>query len=109
MESILNHYHTLACGEHFRGHRTGTKVLQLGFYWPTMFKDAHQFVFTCDKCQRMGSISKQDESPLQTILEVNLFDIWGMDFMSPFPSSSSNLYILLAIDYVSKWVEAIPI
>ena len=55
----------------------------------------------------MGSISKRDELPLQPILEVELFDIWGMDFMGPFPSSFSNLYILLAIDYISKWVEAI--
>ena len=83
-------------------------MLQSGFYWPTLFKDAHHFVSTCDKCQRMGSISKRDEPPLQPILEVELFDIWGMDFMGPFPSSFSNQYILLAIDYVSKWVEAIP-
>ena len=63
---------------------------------------------TYDKCQRMGSISKRDEPPLQTILEVELFDIWGMDFMGPFPSSFNNLYILLAVDYASKWVEVIP-
>ena len=49
MESILNHYHTLAYGGHFRGHRTAAKVLQSGFYWPTPFKDAHQFVSTYDK------------------------------------------------------------
>ena len=42
-----------------------------------------------------------------TILKVGLFDLWGMDFMGPFPSSFSNLYILLTMDYVSKWVEAI--
>ena len=75
MKSILNHCHTLACGGHFGGNRTAAKVLQSRFYWPTLFKDAHQFVFTCDKCQRMGSISKRDEPPLQTILEVELFDI----------------------------------
>ena len=45
---------------------------------------------------------------MRTILEVELFDLWGMDFMGPFPSSFSNLYILLVVDYVSKWVEAIP-
>ena len=45
---------------------------------------------------------------MRTILEVELFDLWGMDFMSPFPPSFSHLYILLAVDYVSKWVEAIP-
>ena len=56
----------------------------------------------------MGSISKQDEPPLQPILEVELFDIWGMDFMGPFPSSFSNLYIILPVDHVSIWVEAIP-
>ena len=75
---------------------------------PTLFKDAHQFVSTCDKCQRMGSISKQDKPPLQTILEVELFDIREMDFMGPFPSSISNIYILLDVDYFSKWVESIP-
>ena len=75
MESILNHCHTLACGGYFRGNRTAAKVLKSGFYWPTLFKDAHQFVSTCDKCQIMGSISKRDEPPLQTILEVELFDI----------------------------------
>ena len=41
MESILNHYHTLACGGHFGGNRTAAKVLQSRFYWPTLFKDAH--------------------------------------------------------------------
>ena len=56
----------------------------------------------------MGSISKRDEPPLQPMLEIELFDIWGMDFMGLFPSSFSNLYILLAVDYVSKWVAAIP-
>ena len=75
MESILNHCQTLECGGHFGENRTDTKVLQSGFYWPTLFKDAHQFVSTCDKCQRMGSISKRYEPPLQTILEVELFDI----------------------------------
>ena len=45
---------------------------------------------------------------MHTILEVELFDLWGMDFLGPFPSSFNNLYILLVVDYVSKWVEAIP-
>ena len=108
MKSILNHCHTLPCGGHFGGQRTAAKVLQSGFYWPTLFKDAHQFVSTCDKCQRMGNISRKDEPPMHPILEVELFDLWGIDFMGPFPASYNNLYILLAIDYVSKWVEAIP-
>ena len=45
---------------------------------------------------------------MQPILEVELFDIWGMDIIGHFPSSFNSLYILLAVYYVSKWVEAIP-
>ena len=45
---------------------------------------------------------------MHPILEVELFDLWGIDFMGPFPPSYNNMYILLAVDYVSKWVEAIP-
>ena len=54
----------------------------------------------------MGNVSKRHEMPLQGILVVQLFDVWGIDFMGPFPPSVGNLYILLAVDYVSKWVEA---
>ncbi|KAL4347969.1 hypothetical protein GQ457_17G008410 [Hibiscus cannabinus] len=87
--------------------RTTAKVLQSGFYWPTLHKDAQLFCQQCDRCQRTGNISKRNEMPLQNILEVELFDVWGIDFMGPFPSSFGNLYILLAVDYVSKWVEAV--
>ena len=54
----------------------------------------------------MGNVSKRHEIPLQGILVVQLFDVWGIDFMVPFPPSVVNLYILLAVDDVSKWVEA---
>ena len=108
MGSIMSHCHTLPCRGLFGGQRTTAKVLQSGFYWPTLLKDAHHFVASCYKGQRMSSISKRDEPPMNPILEVELFDLWGMDFMEPFPSSFGHMYILLVVDYVSKWVEAIP-
>ena len=55
----------------------------------------------------MGNISIRNEMPLQGILVVQIFYVWGIDFMGPFPLSFGNLYILLVVDYVSKWVEAI--
>ena len=55
----------------------------------------------------MGNIYRRNEIPLQGILVVQIFYIWGIDFMGPFPPSLGNLYILLVVDYVSKWVEAI--
>jgi len=45
--------------------------------------------------------------PQNPILEVEVFDVWGIDFMGPFSSSFGNKYILVAVDYVSKWLEAI--
>ena len=45
---------------------------------------------------------------LNPILVVELFDVWGINFMGPFPTSYGNTYILVGVDYVSKWVEAIP-
>ena len=60
----------------------------------------------CDQCQRTRNISTRHELPLHGILVVQLFDVCGIDFMRPFPSSFENLYMLIAVDYVSKWVEA---
>ncbi|KAM0963832.1 hypothetical protein ACFX13_023199 [Malus domestica] len=44
--------------------------------------------------------------PQISILNVEIFYVWSIDFMGPFPSSNGFMYILLAVDYVSKWVEA---
>jgi len=52
-------------------------------------------------------MTKRNEMPLQSILEVEVFDCWGIDFVGPFPSSYSNKYILVAVDYVSKWEEVV--
>ena len=55
----------------------------------------------------MGNMNRRNEMPLQRILVVHIFYVWGIDFMGPFPPSFRNLYILLIMDYVSKWVEAL--
>ncbi|KAK9921931.1 hypothetical protein M0R45_030423 [Rubus argutus] len=103
---ILEHCHTHTWGEHFGGKKTAFKVLQVGFYWPTLFKDCYEFALTCDRCQRVGTISRRDQMPLTNIFEMKIFDTWGIDFMGPFPISYGFLYILVAVEYVSKWVEA---
>ncbi|RDY06044.1 gag-pol, partial [Mucuna pruriens] len=53
------------------------------------------------------AITRRHEMPQQPILFCEVFDVWGIDFMGPFPVSNGYSYILLAIDYVSRWVEAI--
>ena len=82
------------------------KVLQADFYWPSLFKDAYIMCKQCNKCQRLGKISRRHMMPLNSILVVKLFDVWGIDFMGPFPTSFGYTYILVGVDYVSKLVEA---
>ncbi|KAJ9565994.1 LOW QUALITY PROTEIN: hypothetical protein OSB04_001960 [Centaurea solstitialis] len=103
---IIHHCHSGPCGGHFSGSRTAAKILQSGFFWPTLHQDSYSFAKSCNECQRSGNISHRNEMPLNGILEIELFDVWGIDFMGPFPISNNCSYILVAVDYVSKWVEA---
>jgi len=108
VSSVIKFCHSEACGGHFSSRKTTAKILQCGFYWPTMFKDSHAFYKICENCQKLGSISKRHMMPLNPILVIEIFDCWGIDFMGPFPSSFGFVYILVVVDYVSKWIEAIP-
>jgi hypothetical protein len=107
-KQILTFCHTEACGGHFSSKKTAAKILQCGFYWPHLFQDTFEFCKACPRCQQLGALSRRNMMPLQPILVIEVFDCWGIDFMGPFPISCGHLYILLAVDYVSKWVEAIP-
>ena len=86
---------TYACGGHFGTQRTAFKVLESGFYWPTLFRDARAFCLTCDRCQKTGNLSQRDQMPQTPILLVEIFDVWGIDFMGPFPIYFGFTYILL--------------
>ena len=100
--NIVKFCHSEACGGHFSVKKTTAKILQCGFYWPTLFKDTYTFCKSCENCQKLGSLSKRNMMPLHPILVIEIFDCWGIDFMGPFPLSFGFLYILVAIDYVSK-------
>jgi len=100
--NILEHCHSSDYGGHFIVDKTVGKILQAGFYWSNMFKIVRELILRCDRCQRVGNISRKNEMPQQGILEITLFDVWGIDFMGPFPSSFGNKYILVGVDYVSK-------
>ncbi|RVW22906.1 Retrovirus-related Pol polyprotein from transposon opus [Vitis vinifera] len=73
-----------ACGGHFASQKTAMKMPKA--------REAY----------------RRNQMPMNPILIVDLFDVWGIDFMGPFPMSFGNSYILVGVDYVSKWVEAIP-
>ncbi|XP_075106856.1 uncharacterized protein LOC142179867 [Nicotiana tabacum] len=74
-----------------------------------IMEDAHAFVRKCNQCQRIGKITRRHKIPLNNILDVEIFDVCGIDFMGLFPLFRGTKYILLAVDYVSKWEEAIEL
>nr|GEY26895.1 reverse transcriptase domain-containing protein [Tanacetum cinerariifolium] len=103
---ILTACHSGPTGGHYGANYTAKKVFDSGFYWPAIYKDAFELVKNYDSCQRQGKISQKDEMPQNAIQVCEIFDVWGIDFMGPFPNSKGNKYIHVAVDYLSKWVEA---
>ena len=83
-QGILSHFHENICGGHFASQKTAMKVLQSSFYWSSLFKEAHQMCRVCDRCQRLRKLSRRCMLPINPILEVELFDVWGHRFHGTF-------------------------
>ncbi|XP_015165454.1 uncharacterized protein [Solanum tuberosum] len=84
-------------------------VPECGHYLSTIHQDAHDFAKSYDRCQRERGISKKQELLMNQVLVIELFDVWCLEFMVSFVSSNGMKYILVAVDYVSKWVEAVAL
>ncbi|GJT95937.1 reverse transcriptase domain-containing protein [Tanacetum coccineum] len=104
--TILDQCHHGPTGGHYGPTTTAKKVLDSGFYWSKIIREAHTLVRLCEACQKSRNISKRDVMPLNSIHLCKVFDIWGIHFMGPFPKSYKFEYILVVVDYVSKWAEA---
>ncbi|XP_071914078.1 uncharacterized protein [Coffea arabica] len=77
-QSILAFCHTFACGGHFGPKRTAHKVLESGFYWPSLFKDAYVFCKSCDRCQRAKATRTNDSKVVTDFIRSNIFVRFGM-------------------------------
>jgi hypothetical protein len=99
---ILRKCHGSAYGGHHAGDRTVQKVLQSGFYWPTLFKDARKFILSCDECQRVGNISRRNEMPMSYSLVIEPFDCGDLTLWVLFLLQKVILiYLLLLIMLLS--------
>ena len=95
---ILLTCHDGPCGGHFATKRTTFKVLQVGYYWPTLHRDVKKYISQCDRCQMMGKPTPRDEIPLQPQVTFEPFDKWGMEFIGPInPPSKKNSTLLCAL------------
>jgi hypothetical protein len=105
---ILRKCHSAEYGGHYSHFITQEKVWSSGFYCAEMHEDTKRYVASCPECQRTGNISQRNSMPLKYNLQIDLVDVCGIDFMGPFKNSHGYEYILVMVDYVSKWVEAMP-
>ena len=65
VQDVLRHCHSLDVGGHFGASKIASKVLQYSFWWPTLFKDAKEFLRKYDRCQRTGNLSRKHDMPLK--------------------------------------------
>uniref|UniRef100_A0A2N9E8D5 Integrase catalytic domain-containing protein n=1 Tax=Fagus sylvatica TaxID=28930 RepID=A0A2N9E8D5_FAGSY len=85
-------------------------LLTLGYYWPTMKKDTADFVKSCHTCQLQANLIHTHPTSLQNMATPWPFHTWGLDLIGPInPSSGGYIWILVATEYFSKWVEAVPL
>ena len=106
--AILEACHDSVCGGHFSGQFTGQKILKAGYYWPSLFRDAHEHVRKCDACQHYARNDLRMEMPLHVSLPLVPLEKWGIDYVGEVhPKSSKGMsYIVVATEYLTKWVEA---
>ncbi|XP_073138233.1 uncharacterized protein [Henckelia pumila] len=107
---VLQEIHEGCCGDHGGVLSLARRTLLEGYWWPTLQNDVRQVVKTCEGCQRFGNFSRKPAAELQTVWASCPFDQWGMDIVGPLPPGpGQKKFLLVAVDYFSKWVEAEPL
>ena len=105
---VTREVHAGVCGPHMGGHMLARKIMRIGNFWLTMEIDCCKFVQRCPECQMHGNLIHVHPSELHALTFPWPFSTWGIDVIRKVSSKSSSghEYILVAIDYFTKWVEA---
>jgi hypothetical protein len=108
---VLFELHAGEASGHFGGDTTTHKVLRVGYYCPTLFKDAHTLSRKCVIFQKAAGRVKKFSFPLQPVTVDAPFQQWGLDIIGPINPSSSkqHKYILTITDYFTRWSEVVPL
>ncbi|MCO5577836.1 hypothetical protein L7F22_049587 [Adiantum nelumboides] len=106
---ILQQAHSGQARGHFSVEKMAKSILYAGIWWPTLFMDTEEFVKRCDDCQRTKTPRDRDDMPLRPMMGARAFAKWGINFVGPIAPpayKSHSQYIIVATDYLTKWVEA---
>jgi hypothetical protein len=106
----MKEIHAGLCGSHIESRPLLRKVFRQGFYWPKAASDAVELVQKCEGCQKCARDQKQPSSLTQLIQPSWPLQRWGLDLLGPLPPAQGNLkYVVVAVEYFSKWIEAKPL
>ncbi|XP_027171525.1 uncharacterized protein LOC113771103 [Coffea eugenioides] len=105
---MMKEVHSGVCGPHMNGHLLAKKIMRTGYFWLTMEHDCIDFVRRCIKCQMHGDIIRAPPTELHSMTAPWPCSMWGMDMIGTIdpPASNGHRFILVAIEYFTKWVEA---
>jgi hypothetical protein len=107
---LMNEIHAGICRAHIGSRPLSGKVFRQGFYWPMTASDALDLVQKCENCQKCTRDQKQPSSLTQITQPTWPLQRWGLDLLGPLPPTQGNLkYVMVAVEYFSKWIEAKPL
>nr|KYP38265.1 Gypsy retrotransposon integrase-like protein 1 [Cajanus cajan] len=107
---VMREVHEGICGMHSGVRTTVSKLLRVGYYWPTMNTDCAMFIKKCQPCQKHGDLIHQPAEQLHNIPSAWPFTTWGADILGPFPVAKGQCkFLIVAVDLFSKWIEAEPL
>ncbi|XP_071739687.1 uncharacterized protein [Rutidosis leptorrhynchoides] len=104
---VVKEMHEGLCAQH-SGYRTIVgRIMRQGYYWQSIYKDTADVIKTCDACQRHGTVQRLPKYDLISVSSAWPFCKWAIDIVGPFSRSVGNeKFLVVAIDFFSKWVEA---
>jgi hypothetical protein len=109
-QKLMKEIHAGLCGAHIGSRPLLGKVFRQGFYWPKAASDTTELVQKCENYQRCARDQKQPSSLTQLIQPTWPLQRWGLDLLGPLPPAQGNLkYVVVAVEYFSKWIEAKPL
>ncbi|GJX22925.1 reverse transcriptase domain-containing protein [Tanacetum coccineum] len=104
---VIREIHEGSCSMHAEPRFMVAKAMRLGYYWPTMHRDAWEMIRTCNDCQIHRPMPRNPQQPLTSITAPCPFYKWGIDIAGPFPKRPGKVkFLIVAMDYFTKWIEA---
>nr|GFB79249.1 reverse transcriptase domain-containing protein [Tanacetum cinerariifolium] len=107
VEYVMRKIHEGSCSMHAGPRSVVAKAIRLGYFWPTMHKDAQDMIRKCSDCQVHRPITRHPQQPLTPITVPWPFYKWGIDIAGPFPEGPGKVkFLIVVMDYFTKWIEA---